>query len=222
MLRNLIGGASFKDTLIAILINIPIALIALSVHEAAHGYVSNKLGDPTAKSLGRITINPIKHLDPIGFICVVLFGIGWANAVPINTRYFKKPRRDMALSAAAGPISNLLLAVMFALLLKAFLLVPYQILSNIGVFTQIILTFLMQAISLNVSFAVFNLIPVPPFDGSRILYVFLPPKYYFGIMKYERYICLGFMLLLFLGVFDPILNFLSTRVQMIIYNTLIF
>lgn len=222
MLRNLIGGASFVDTLIAILINIPIALIALSVHEAAHGYVSNKLGDPTAKSLGRITINPIKHLDPIGFICMVLFGIGWANAVPINTRYFKKPRRDMALSAAAGPISNLLLAVMFALLLKAFLLVPYQILSNIGVFTQIILTFLMQAISLNVSFAVFNLIPVPPFDGSRILYVFLPPKYYFGIMKYERYICLGFMLLLFLGVFDPILNFLSTRVQMIIYNTLIF
>ena len=222
MLRNLIGGASFKDTLIAILINIPIALIALSVHEAAHGYVSNKLGDPTAKSLGRITINPIKHLDPIGFICMVLFGIGWANPVPINTRYFKKPRRDMALSAAAGPISNLLLAVMFALLLKAFLLVPYQILSNIGVFTQIILTFLMQAISLNVSFAVFNLIPVPPFDGSRILYVFLPPKYYFGIMKYERYICLGFMLLLFLGVFDPILNFLSTRVQMIIYNTLIF
>lgn len=222
MLRNLIGGASFEDTLITILINIPIALIALSVHEAAHGYVSNKLGDPTAKSLGRITINPIKHLDPIGFICMVLFGIGWANPVPINTRYFKKPRRDMALSAAAGPISNLLLAVMFALLLKAFLLVPYQILSNIGVFTQIILTFLMQAISLNVSFAVFNLIPVPPFDGSRILYVFLPPKYYFGVMKYERYICLGFMLLLFLGVFDPILNFLSTRVQMIIYNTLIF
>lgn len=222
MLRNLIGGASFEDTLIAILINIPIALLALSVHEAAHGYVSSKLGDPTAKNLGRLTINPIKHLDPIGFICMVLFGIGWANPVPINTRYFKKPRRDMALSAAAGPISNLLLAVIFALILKGFLFLPNALYTSLGVFTQIIIMFLTQTISLNVFFAVFNLIPVPPFDGSRILYVFLPPKYYFGVMKYERYICLVFMLLLFLGVFDPILNFLSTRVQMIIYNTIIF
>ena len=222
MLRSLINGASFESTLIAILINIPIALLALSVHEAAHGYVSSKLGDPTAKNLGRLTINPIKHLDPIGFICMVLFGIGWANPVPINTRHFKKPRRDMALSAAAGPVSNLLLAVVFALLLKGFLLLPDAIYASLGIFAQIIIMFLIQAISLNVFFAIFNLLPVPPFDGSRILYVFLPPKYYFGVMKYERYICIGFMLLLFLGVLDPILNLLSSSVEAIIYKTIVF
>lgn len=218
MFRSLINGASLENTIIAILINIPIALLALSVHEAAHGYISNKLGDPTARNLGRITINPIKHLDPIGFICMVLFGIGWANPVPINTRYFKKPRRDMALSAAAGPISNLLLAVVFALLMKLFFSLPITVLSSLGVFTEIIILFLMQAISLNVFFAVFNLIPVPPFDGSRILYVFLPPKYYFGVMKYERYICLGFMLLLFFGVLDPVLNLLSGTLENLIYK----
>ena len=218
MFRSLINGASLENTIIAILINIPIALLALSVHEAAHGYISNKLGDPTARNLGRITINPIKHLDPIGFICMVLFNIGWANPVPINTRYFKKPRRDMALSAAAGPISNLLLAVVFALLMKLFFSLPVTVLSSLGVFTEIIILFLMQAISLNVFFAVFNLIPVPPFDGSRILYVFLPPKYYFGVMKYERYICLGFMLLLFFGVLDPVLNLLSGTLENLIYK----
>ena len=218
MFRSLINGASLENTIIAILINIPIALLALSVHEAAPGYISNKLGDPTARNLGRITINPIKHLDPIGFICMVLFGIGWANPVPINTRYFKKPRRDMALSAAAGPISNLLLAVVFALLMKLFFSLPVTVLSSLGVFTEIIILFLMQAISLNVFFAVFNLIPVPPFDGSRILYVFLPPKYYFGVMKYERYICLGFMLLLFFGVLDPVLNLLSGTLENLIYK----
>ena len=218
MFRSLINGASLENTIIAILINIPIALLALSVHEAAHGYISNKLGDPTARNLGRITINPIKHLDPIGFICMVLFGIGWANPVPINTRYFKKPRRDRALSAAAGPISNLLLAVVFALLMKLFFSLPVTVLSSLGVFTEIIILFLMQAISLNVFFAVFNLIPVPPFDGSRILYVFLPPKYYFGVMKYERYICLGFMLLLFFGVLDPVLNLLSGTLENLIYK----
>ena len=212
------NGASLENTIIAILINIPIALLALSVHEAAHGYISNKLGDPTARNLGRITINPIKHLDPIGFICMVLFGIGWANPVPINTRYFKKPRRDMALSAAAGPISNLLLAVVFALLMKLFFSLPVTVLSSLGVFTEIIILFLMQAISLNVFFAVFNLSPVPPFDGSRILYVFLPPKYYFGVMKYERYICLGFMLLLVFGVLDPVLNLLSGTLENLIYK----
>lgn len=218
MLFSILSGGDVREMIINLLLLIPVIIISLSVHEAAHGYISNKLGDSTARNLGRITINPIKHLDPIGFICMVLFGIGWANPVPINTRYFKKPRRDMALSAAAGPISNLLLAVVFALLMKLFFSLPVTVLSSLGVFTEIIILFLMQAISLNVFFAVFNLIPVPPFDGSRILYVFLPPKYYFGVMKYERYICLGFMLLLFFGVLDPVLNLLSGTLENLIYK----
>ncbi len=216
MLSSLINGNSLEQTIIGILLSIPIALLALSFHEMAHGYMANKLGDPTAKNLGRITLSPFKHLDPFGFISMVLFGIGWANPVPINTRYFKKPRRDMALSAAAGPISNLLLAVIFALLLKVFFMLPASVFTLGDTLPWIIYTFLLLGIQLNVNFAIFNLIPIPPFDGSRILYVFLPPKYYFGIMKYERYICLGFMLLLFLGVFDPILNLLSGAVQTVI------
>ena len=175
-----------REYLISILLSLPIVLLTLSVHEMAHGYVAGKLGDPTAKALGRITLNPIKHLDPMGFICMLLFGFGWANPVPINTRNFKKPRRDMAISAAAGPISNLLLALFFMILMR----VSWMFLWNIKITTETQLMmieyfwmFLSMGVSLNITFAVFNLIPIPPFDGSRILFVFLPPKQYFGIMK---------------------------------------
>ena len=126
MLTNLLSGGDPKQFIITLLLRLPIVLLMLSVHETAHGYVAYKLGDPTAKNLGRLTLNPIKHLDPIGFISMILFGIGWANPVPINTRNFKNPRRDMALSGAAGPVSNLLLALIFAILLRAsYILLPF-------------------------------------------------------------------------------------------------
>ena len=215
MLTNLISGGDTREFIIRMLLRLPIVLLMLSIHETAHGYVANKLGDPTAKNLGRLTLNPIKHLDPIGFICMILFGIGWANPVPINTRNFKNPRRDMALSGTAGPISNLLLAAVFAILLK----ISFMLLSPISfanetalLIANLFLQFLIIGIQINVTFAIFNLIPIPPFDGSRIFYVFLPPKYYFGVMRYERYIALGFFLLLMLGIFDPILNFITNRV----------
>ena len=119
MLRYLLtSGGDTREYVIHILLCLPIILLALSLHETAHGFVAYKLGDPTAKNLGRLTLNPIKHLDPVGFLCMILAGFGWANPVPINTRCFKNPRRDMALSAAAGPISNFLLAVVFCGLLK--------------------------------------------------------------------------------------------------------
>ena len=100
------------------LLSLPIVFLALSVHETAHGYVAYKLGDPTAKNLGRLTLNPIKHIDPLGFICMLLCGYGWAKPVPVNTRYFKKPKRDMALTGLAGPVSNILLALIFILILR--------------------------------------------------------------------------------------------------------
>ena len=99
------------DTLIQFLFVVPCVLIALTFHEFAHGYMAYKLGDPTAKNFGRLTLNPLKHLDPIGTICMIFFHFGWAKPVPINSRYFKKPRRDMALTAAAGPIMNFILAL---------------------------------------------------------------------------------------------------------------
>lgn len=193
------------------MLSLPIVLLSLSLHETAHGYVASKLGDPTASSLGRLTLNPLKHIDPIGFICMVLFGFGWAKPVPINTRYFKKPKRDMALTGAAGPLSNLLLAFVFALLMRAELSIAAH--AELTQFTYQVFfwleTFLYLGIRLNVSLAVFNLIPIPPLDGSRIFLTLLPSRLYFGIMKYEKYIYLVLMAALFFGLLDTPINYVT-------------
>ena len=216
----LTDGQDPKAYIIHILLCLPIILISLSLHEAAHGYVAYKLGDPTARNFGRLTLNPMKHLDPMGFLCMLLAGFGWANPVPINSRNFKKPRRDMALSAAAGPVSNLLLATVFCALMKVFTLVlPHiavtsEFSANIVYFSYL---FIYYGISMNLTLAVFNLLPAPPLDGSRLLYVFLPPKYYFGVMKYERYISLAIMFLLLFGVLSPIISTVTKGLMNILF-----
>jgi len=194
--------ANISDKIVELLFVIPCVLIALTVHEVAHGYMAFRLGDPTARNLGRLTLNPLKHLDPIGTLCMILFHFGWARPVPINSRYFKKPRRDMALTAAAGPISNFIMAffgvLVYAVLYAVFVNHPAS--GNFTAYLQIAALQLLQYFHiLNLSLGIFNLIPVPPLDGSRIFLTFLPAKYYFGIMKYERYIQLGLMILLYMG-----------------------
>ena len=191
------------DTLIQFLFVVPCVLIALTFHEFAHGYMAYKLGDPTAKNFGRMTLNPLKHLDPIGTICMIFFHFGWAKPVPINSRYFKKPRRDMALTAAAGPIMNFILALFGVLvcriLTKIFVAFPAQ--SDFVYYIQYAaLTLFSYFHMLNLSLGVFNLIPIPPLDGSRIFYIFLPQKWYFGVMKYEKYIQLALLVLLWTGL----------------------
>lgn len=197
------------------LLSLPIVFFSLSIHEYAHGYVANKLGDPTARNLGRLTLNPVKHIDPIGFICMLFLGFGWAKPVPINTRHFKKPRRDMALTALAGPVTNLLTGFIFFLL--------YYIASSIIIGNEawmqmmfepfsvpsLILSFLYSGATLNVYLAVFNMLPIPPFDGSRFFYIFLPVKWYFGIMKYERIIMVVMIVLLWTGILTVPLTFIS-------------
>ena len=191
------------DTLIQFLFVVPCVLIALTFHEFAHGYMAYKLGDPTAKNFGRLTLNLLKHLDPIGTICMIFFHFGWAKPVPINSRYFKKPRRDMALTAAAGPIMNFILAffgvLVCRILTKIFVAFPAQ--SDFVYYIQYAaLTLFSYFHMLNLSLGVFNLIPIPPLDGSRIFYIFLPQKWYFGVMKYEKYIQLALLVLLWTGL----------------------
>ena len=183
------------------LIRIPIVLFSLTVHEVAHGFAAYKLGDPTAKSLGRLSLNPLKHLDPAGAICMLLFRFGWAKPVPINTRYFKKPRSGMALTALAGPVSNLLMSlVAFIISRYIYVLGGAALLSDSVTPLQLLCIFFDTFFLMNLCLAVFNLIPVPPLDGSRILLVFLPDKLYFGIMRYEQYIY-NFIVNLFLRLF---------------------
>ena len=191
MFRYMLGGGSIQSYVISILLALPIVLLSLSAHEAAHGYAALKLGDPTARNFGRITLNPMRHLDPIGFLCMLLAGFGWAQPVPINTRNFRKPRRDMALS------------VLFLLLLRfvgygwlAGLTFSTELTFNLAYFS---ILFLYYGVSMNLTLAIFNLLPVPPLDGSRILYVLLPPRILIKIAPYERYISLAVMLLLLLG-----------------------
>lgn len=191
------------DRLVYYLLSAVAALIALTVHEYCHGYAAYKLGDDTAKNFGRLTLNPIKHIDPYGAICMVLFHVGWAKPVPVNARNFKDPKKGFAITAAAGPASNLILGFFSALIyLVVFALVRdltftsktfgYLLISNT-------LSFLYIFHSINIGLGLFNLLPIPPFDGSRLLNVFLPPKTYFAIMKYERQIYIGVLVWLLLG-----------------------
>ncbi len=212
-----------QSMLPTLLLSLPVALISLSVHESAHGYVANKLGDPTAKNLGRITLNPMKHFDLLGFVSMLLFRVGWANPVPINARNFKNPRRDMAISAAAGPISNLCLAFIFAILLKL-LNIAYGFITFTNETAFLVMYFLeimlLSGVILNLNLMIFNLIPIPPFDGSRILYVFLPTDLYFKVMRYEKYIMLAFILLFATGALDGPLSFLTNLVMRLMFKLL--
>lgn len=187
------------DYIIELLICVPVVLISLTFHECAHGFAAYKLGDPTAKAMGRLSLNPLRHIDPIGAICMLLFHFGWAKPVPINTRYFKNPKSGMAITALAGPASNLLLGFVGCFL---YTLSTHFIRVASGTFAYYLAyawgIFVFYFGWLNIAFALFNLIPLPPLDGSRIFLVFLPEKAYFSVMKYEREIALGFFILLFI------------------------
>ena len=203
MLLDILSGGDIRDIIISLVFSMPIILLALSLHETAHGYVAYKCGDSTAYNLGRLTLNPIKHIDPAGFLCMLLLGFGWAKPVPINTRNFRNPKRGMALSALAGPLANAIMGLISAALLGfTTALYYYLMLSGASRFalTCISYTTLLFELSAlyNLLFMAFNLIPIPPFDGSRIALAFLPPKTYFGIMKYERQIMVGLLVVLLL------------------------
>jgi len=177
-----------------ILLTIIPALLCITLHELAHGYVAYRLGDNTAKEAGRLTLNPLKHIDIMGLAMMVVFKFGWAKPVPINMRNFKDPKRGMAISAAAGPISNLLIAVV-VLFLYGLLYIPLTNLGNIGDYLS---QMLYLTAYLSIALAIFNIIPIPPLDGSKVLYAFLSDAAYWKLMRYERYGMIFLIALIFM------------------------
>ncbi len=198
------GSISFLDLLIMFFSYAVLLFIMMPVHELAHAWAAHRLGDDTAKWNGRLRLDPMQHLDPMGAVMIALFGIGYARPVPINPYNFKNPKRDMALSALAGPVSNLLMAVasvglfrVCCIFVKDYLVLQYLQLALIHVFAGV-----------NISLAVFNLLPIPPLDGSKIFGFFLPDRWVFMMERYSRQISMVLMLLLFTGVLDVPLSFL--------------
>lgn len=186
-----------------------VVLVAIPFHEAAHALVSHWLGDDTAVRAGRLSLNPVRHFDLLGALCMLIGGVGWAKPVGIDVRNYKNPKVGMAISAAAGPVSNFLLAWVSMIVYKC------VIYSGLGERIPALMLFFYYMVAMNLSLAVFNLIPIPPFDGSRIALLFLPRNLYFKAMRYERQIMLAVLLLVFLGLLDiPLsvaVNFLWDR-----------
>ncbi|MDR1892907.1 MAG: site-2 protease family protein [Oscillospiraceae bacterium] len=166
-------GGDIQTGVIILMSGVFVLFVSLSFHECAHAFIANKLGDPTALYSGRITMNPFKHLDPFGSLLILTVGFGWAKPVPVNTRNFRHPRRDMALTALAGPASNLILA--FVSLLILYIIWAVSGIPNSD-FLQNLNTFIGAFVGINISLAIFNLVPIPPLDGSRILTYFLPDR----------------------------------------------
>ncbi len=192
-----------NQRLFEMLIRLLVVLTALPVHEFAHAFVAYKLGDNTAKYQGRLNLNPLSHLDPIGSVATVLFGFGWAKPVPVNPYMFKNRKLGMALVSLAGPLSNVLLALIIMAVLK--ILAVLGVINNSSAFLQVLLIM----ISVNLNLAVFNLIPIPPLDGSRVATLFLDERKYFRIMQYERYIFLALIVLMSTSVFDSVMGFFT-------------
>lgn len=174
---------------------LPVMLLSLTLHEWGHAFAAYKCGDSTARNLGRMTLNPLAHIDPIGFIMILLVGFGWAKPVPVNMYNFKNPKRGMAITALAGPASNVVITVLFLLLYGA-LYVPLGR-SAWGVY---VLDMLELTAVMSMGLAVFNMLPVPPLDGSKVLFALLDQNSYRALMRYERYGGIALMALAWTGV----------------------
>jgi len=177
----------FNVDITVLIIKIPVLLFSITIHEYAHGRMAFNCGDPTAYSLGRLTLNPLPHIDPFGALCLFLFNFGWAKPVPINTRYFKNVRADIIKTSVAGPISNLMLALTAGIIIR---FVPIH-LEFIGIF-------LYYMLFMNIGLALFNLLPIPPLDGSHVLENILPFKLslgYYKLRQYGPFILIGIILL---------------------------
>lgn len=190
-------------------------LVCIVLHELCHGLAALWMGDDTARSAGRLTLNPLKHIDLVGLVLLFTVRFGWAKPVPVNMRRFRRPRIGMALTALAGPLGNLLLALVLTPLYAA-VFVREQVYSQ--VFAHYLAVFLINAITVSVGLAVFNLLPVPPLDGAKVLFSFLPADLYRVLMKYERYGMILLVGLLYLGVLDTPLSFIRNGILQFMFT----
>ena len=199
------------ETIINILLSIAALLLVFTVHECAHGYAAYLLGDTTAKDAGRLSLNPIKHLDPFGALCLLIFRFGWAKPVPINPYRFKSFRLGTALCSLAGPLSNVIFAFLVNLIWDILFYMNVSVNPYVVSFLQILYVY-------NLSIAVFNLIPIPPLDGSKILLSVLPQKAHTFVLNYERYGFILLIVLLWTKLLNGILNTGVNNLMMLLGN----
>ena len=213
MLQELLSGNFDPLSLVVSLISsLVVVFLTLPIHEWAHGVIATKLGDPTPRYQGRLTLNPFAHIDYLGALCIILFGIGWAKPVQINPHNFRNPKVGMAITAFAGPAANIVVAtisLLFANAVGAFG-------TAMGVAALYIYMFFVSIAQINVFLAVFNFIPVPPFDGSRILFAILPDRYYWRVMQHERLLMFAMLLIIATDVLDVPLAIASNAILNVI------
>lgn len=213
-LANLQGF--FRD----ILFTLPGIIIGMTIHEFSHGFAAYKLGDKTAKAEGRLSLNPLRHLDPVGILTLIIFRFGWAKPVNVSTAGFKNPKVDMALTAAAGPLSNLITAFVFTIAFVPLLLLQHS--AAAGVLQEIVA----NIIIINLSLGFFNMLPLPPLDGSKILGAFLPDNLYMKYLSLEKIGVVVLLGLIFFGVtgkiISPLINATFQGMYSIVSNIFLF
>ena len=209
MLSQLLSGNFTIQTVIAeIFAVLVIIFLVLPFHEWAHAQTAYLLGDKGIKQRGRLSLNPLSHIDPVGALAMLLIGFGWAKPVPVDSRYFKNPKVGMAITALMGPVANLVAALAGLLVFHTvWCIVPSFF--TAGGFGDYVLVFLQFYIIVNVDLAVFNLLPIPPLDGSKILFVFLPDKAVMFFYRYQMFFMVALIVLLWTGPLSYILGFLS-------------